>query len=173
MYGYVIDAPPVRILLFKEENDDGKQITNLTDIPDEYFKKPKYGGICLEIVIRTAPPPSEIGSHNNSRSTAMNIRDDYSLEMAWISGLFSNMSFFPNTTLRTDIPIPTLTLSPSDLIDESGLGLDHYASQHRLIQFTNDLSRQGKVCRFQTSPRAIKSLRAISVTGCKREVLKS
>ena len=62
-FGDDIDAPPVRIELYNE--DGGKQITNLAEIPDECFKD---GGLCLEI--RTSPPTSRQSSVHSVVSTS-------------------------------------------------------------------------------------------------------
>ena len=64
-YGDEIAAPPVLIQLYKSYTDDRRQkgnalITELEEIPEEYFKKRKDGGLALEI--RATPPPSKPSS---------------------------------------------------------------------------------------------------------------
>jgi hypothetical protein len=61
-YGEFIAASSVAIQLYKSYSDVGRQkgdalITELEEIPEEYFKKRKDGGLALEI--RTSPPPSK------------------------------------------------------------------------------------------------------------------
>lgn len=46
-----VDAPQLQLY-----DQRGQHITDLDDIPDDYYKKPKNGGLFL--VIRTTPPPS-------------------------------------------------------------------------------------------------------------------
>ena len=64
-YGDFIAAPPVAIQLYKSYSDEEEKgdaiITDLEEIPEEYFKKRKDGGLALEI--RTSPPPSKQSSN--------------------------------------------------------------------------------------------------------------
>jgi hypothetical protein len=52
-YGAHITAPPVDIQLYKSYHDEGQKaealITDLDDIPEEYYKKLEDGGSVLEI----------------------------------------------------------------------------------------------------------------------------
>lgn len=56
-YGEDIRAPASRIQLYDQQ---GQQITDLDDIPEEYYKKLKNGGIFR--TIRTSTPPPVTGA---------------------------------------------------------------------------------------------------------------
>jgi hypothetical protein len=75
-FGDDIPASAARIQLYKpypdaidsnNNDEDGAKsnalVTDLEDIPEEYFKKIKDGGLALEI--RTSPPPSKQSSLKN------------------------------------------------------------------------------------------------------------
>ena len=62
-YGEDIPGPAARIQLWKKTASENTLIEDLDDIPDEYYLKPKDGGLTLTIVLLPAPSrqANEIG----------------------------------------------------------------------------------------------------------------
>ena len=62
-YGEDVPGPAARIQLHDQQD---QLITDLDDIPEDYYKKPKDGG--LSLTIRTSPPPSRQPTREPSRN---------------------------------------------------------------------------------------------------------
>ncbi|KAI8896417.1 hypothetical protein BC833DRAFT_597501 [Globomyces pollinis-pini] len=76
-FGDDIQGPAARIQLWKKNDTENILIEDLDDIPNEYYLKPKNGGLSLAIVLLPSPTPSHQASEislekdNNRKSSRL------------------------------------------------------------------------------------------------------